>query len=87
MTAAAAVGSSIEHISKELDQLVGDQLSVVTYKLLARQFNIPYDTAKRILFQYITKRGQVRAVSCVASTLLVRQATAPPTLSTDCADQ
>lgn len=32
---------------------------VVTYKWLGRRFNVPYDTAKRILFQFLTKHGQV----------------------------
>jgi len=33
---------------------------VVTYKWLGRRFNVPYDTAKRILFQFLTKHGRVR---------------------------
>lgn len=32
---------------------------MVTYKWLGRRFNVPYDTAKRILFQFLTKHGQV----------------------------
>lgn len=43
-----------------LDDLVGDQLQPVSYKWLARHFNVPYDTSKRILFQYLSKNREVR---------------------------
>lgn len=38
---------------------------MVTYKWLGRRFNVPYDTAKRILFQFLTKHGQVCVCVCV----------------------
>ena len=36
---------------------------VVTYKWLARHHAIPYDTAKRVLFKFLTAHGQVGASS------------------------
>jgi DNA polymerase delta subunit 3 len=51
--------TSVDAILAEVGSLVEEQLQVVTYKWLARHFGIPYDTAKRVLFQFITKRGNV----------------------------
>lgn len=33
---------------------------MVTYKWLGRRYNVPYDTAKRILFEFVTRHPQVR---------------------------
>ena len=33
---------------------------VVTYKWLARHFSVPFDTSKRILFEFLTRNSQVR---------------------------
>ena len=53
-------GPTTDSILTSLIDLVGDQFKVVTYKWLARHHNIPYDTAKRILFEFMTQNGQVR---------------------------
>jgi DNA polymerase delta subunit 3 len=50
--------ASVSGILSDLEDIVSDQLQVVTYKWLGRRFNVPYDTAKRILFQFLTKHGQ-----------------------------
>ena len=55
-------------ILASLDDLVGDQLQAVSYKWLARNFDVPYDAAKRILFQFMSKNGQVRAPGSLACT-------------------
>ena len=53
--AATDVGS----IYAALSDLISDQLQAVTFKWVARHFNIPYDTSKRVLFEFLSKRGQV----------------------------
>jgi hypothetical protein len=35
-------------------------VQVVTYKWLGRRYNVPYDTSKRILFDFITRHPQAR---------------------------
>lgn len=37
---------------------------VVTYKWLGRRFGVPYDTAKRILFEFLTRHPQVGVLLC-----------------------
>ena len=33
-------------------------MQVVTYKWLGRKYNVPFDTAKRILFDFLTRHPQ-----------------------------
>ena len=49
----ASVGVTIH------DLLAGDQ-PLVTYKWIARHFNIPYDIAKQVLFHYVSTNLKVR---------------------------
>jgi len=44
---------------KPCDTTPGPAAQVVTYKWVGRNFNVPYDTAKRILFEFLTRHGQV----------------------------
>jgi hypothetical protein len=37
-----------------------DAEQVVTYKWLARHHGIPYDTSKRILFEFLSRQGKAR---------------------------
>ena len=46
-------------IVNSLEDHVSDQLNAVTFKWVARHFNIPYDTSKRILFEFLSKKGPV----------------------------
>lgn len=43
---------------------------VVTYKWLGRKFGVPYDTAKRVLFDFLTRHPQVRPAAAAATPLL-----------------
>ena len=51
--------TSTENIEFELNALVQDQLQAVTYKLVSKRFNIPYDTSKKILYAFKDKNGDV----------------------------
>ena len=46
-------------ITGELADHVGNQMNAVTFKWVARHFNIPYDTSKRILYEFMSKSGDV----------------------------
>jgi hypothetical protein len=50
-------------LASTLADRVGDQLQVVTYKWLSRHHSIPYDTSKRILFEFLSQHSQVGAGS------------------------
>lgn len=50
--------TALDDVLMDLEDLVGDQLQVVTYKWLARHHAIPYDVAKRVLYQFFTKQPQ-----------------------------
>jgi hypothetical protein len=49
-------------VTAALTDLVGSDLQAITFKWVARHFNIPYDTSKRVLFEFLSKQGQVRFV-------------------------
>lgn len=53
------VKAELKGILESLTDLVGDQLKTVSYKWLSREFHIPYDTSKRILFEFMSKQSQV----------------------------
>jgi hypothetical protein len=53
--------AAVAEATAALHDLIGDELRVVTYRWLARRYNIPYDTAKRVLFDFLTRNGEVRA--------------------------
>jgi hypothetical protein len=41
--------------------LIEDELRVVTFKSLAKRFNIPYDVSKQVLYNYLRTEGEARA--------------------------
>lgn len=49
-------------VTAALTDLVGSDLQAITFKWVARHFNIPYDTSKKVLFEFLSKQGQVRGV-------------------------
>ncbi|KAF8062892.1 hypothetical protein HT031_003730 [Scenedesmus sp. PABB004] len=54
----------------ELEELVLGELRVVSYKWLARSAQLPANTAKRLLFQFLQEKGpgKVKAIYLVAGT-------------------
>jgi hypothetical protein len=72
--------AAVEEALAALSDLVGDELRVVTYKWLARRNNIPYDTAKRVLFEFLTRNGEVRAARLPPPAAAAARTHPPPTL-------
>lgn len=52
--------ATVDGLRNNLNSLLLDSLSIVTYKLLSKKFNVPYDVSKYILYQYLTENGEVR---------------------------
>jgi hypothetical protein len=62
----------------------------VTYKWLARRFSVPFDTSKRILFEFLTRHPQVRGARqpcCRQLVLAASVAVEPPPLPPALAQQ
>jgi hypothetical protein len=51
--------TDLSAVTAALADLVGSDLQAVTFKWVARHFNIPYDTSKKVLFDFLSKQGQV----------------------------
>ena len=54
--------TDLSAVTAELTDLVSSELQAITFKWVARHFNIPYDTSKKVLFEFLSKQGQVRDV-------------------------
>lgn len=54
--------TDLSAVTAALTDLVASDLQAITFKWVARHFNIPYDTSKKVLFEFLSKQGQkVRA--------------------------
>ncbi|KDD72771.1 hypothetical protein H632_c2919p0, partial [Helicosporidium sp. ATCC 50920] len=60
-------------VFKALEEEIGDKSQVVTYKWLGRQYGIPYDMSKRLLYEFMTLHCQK-----VSATYLLSGWTPPP---------
>lgn len=54
--------TDLSAVTAALTDLVASDLQAITFKWVARHFNIPYDTSKKVLFEFLSKQGQVRGV-------------------------
>jgi len=50
-------------VTTALTDLVGSDLQAITFKWVARRFNIPYDISKKVLFDFLSKQGQVSRIN------------------------
>ncbi|CAL8470151.1 g9693 [Coccomyxa elongata] len=56
-----------QKIFNDIQELVGEQLKVVSFKWLARQFSVPANTAKKVLSEFLEKnQGKVSATYLIS---------------------
>ena len=62
--------SNAESLLQDLQSIVGEELKVVSYKWLARQYSLPSNYAKQLLFKFAEQQGsKVRTVYLVSGCL------------------
>lgn len=64
------MGASTDSLLADLASLVNEELKIVSYKWLARQYALPSNYAKQVLFKFAEQQGpKVKAVYAVAGVL------------------
>lgn len=62
--------TSVQSLLQDLGTIVGEELKVVSYKWLARQYSLPANYAKQLLFKFVEQQaGKAKAVYLVSGYL------------------